>query len=179
MIKKQELALNKLGIEKERIFKELTTLFEDLIQTVSEQKVQENADIDKWLTKSEANIEKIKHLERNKDSTFPITTLLAIKDIQRSPGHRVNYFYEYVRSSGNLQSVCGQLKQRKVLLVQESGQDISFAGHQNSSHAGDQNYSHAGDQSSSHAGDQSSSHAGDQNSSFAGDQSSSLFFFLF
>ena len=201
---KTETCIEQIKLEKEQKLNEITLVFGELIKSVLQKNVQVKADTDKSLAEINANIEKTRNLERNRDSTLPITLLLAMKDIQRLPRRHTGNYYEYVKNSGNLQSVCGQLEQRELRLdgdqeLQESNSHVgdkdlqesnSYVGdkdlQENNPHVGDkdmqENNSYVSDQDSFLAGDQdvteSSSPADDQNmqekSFFESDQNSSL-----
>ena len=82
--------------------------------------MQVNSDIDDSVAEIDANIEKIKDLERNVDSATSVNMILAIKDIQQRTQalsrQSVVNSYEYVRNRDEMLSVPGQLKQTELQL---------------------------------------------------------------
>ena len=95
---KTETCIEQIKLEKEQKLNEITLVFDELIKSVFQKNVQAKADTDKSSTEINVNIEKTRDLERNRNSTLPITLLLAMKDIPRLPRRHTGNYYVNVKT---------------------------------------------------------------------------------
>ena len=111
-----------ITLEKERILMEIAKIFDDLLEKVSDERKENDAELRDMLVKTEANMEAIDDVLRETDSTLlavmkGMETIIKTKTRSKEQQTLKCFTYhEYATSKSKMQKFCGDLKEKTLFV---------------------------------------------------------------
>ena len=115
---KSKFCIQQIRLEKDRMLMEITKVFDELLKQVSDDKKDNDIELEDMLAETEANIAEIDGVLKETDSTSSATMkrierIIKTKAMLKERATMTKFlYYEYTKSKARVQRLCGKLKER-------------------------------------------------------------------
>ena len=115
---KSEFCMEQIKLEKDRMLMEITKVFDELLKIVSDDKKENDIELEDMLVETEANMTEIDGVLKrtNSRSSATLKHLETVIKTKARPNERATMtsftHYEYTKSKAGIQRFCGQLKEK-------------------------------------------------------------------